>query len=78
MKYNITLGKEVHINDITITGNTVSSDRIVRREMIIAPGILIASQPFAKAKTHCAVVAFSDKVNISEIRLDERSMNLTL
>ena len=76
VKYNITLGKEVHINDITITGNTVSSDRIVRREMIIAPGDTYSITAIRKSENALRRSGFFDKVNISEIRLDESSMNL--
>lgn len=76
VKYNITLGKEVHINDITITGNTVSSDRIVRREMIIAPGDTYSITAIRKSENALRRSGFFDKVNISEIRLDENSMNL--
>lgn len=76
VKYNITLGKEVHINDITITGNTVSSDRIVRREMIIAPGDTYSITAIRKSENALRRSGFFDKVNISEIRLDENFMNL--
>ncbi len=76
VKYNITIGKEVHINDITITGNTVSSDRIVRREMIIAPGDIYSITNIRKSENALRRSGFFDKVNISEIRLDESSMNL--
>ena len=76
VKYNITLGKEVHINDITITGNTVSSDRIVRRELIIAPGDTYSITAIRKSENALRRSGFFDKVNISEIRIDESSMNL--
>ena len=76
VKYNITLGKEVHINDITITGNTVSSDRIVRRELIIAPGDIYSITAIRKSENALRRSGFFDKVNISEIRIDESSMNL--
>ncbi|MGX3010580.1 outer membrane protein assembly factor BamA [Helicobacter sp. 23-1044] len=76
VKYNITIGKEVHINDITITGNTVSSDRIVRRELIIAPGDTYSITSIRKSENALRRSGFFDKVNISEIRIDESSMNL--
>ena len=76
VKYNITLGKEVHINDITIIGNTVSSDRIVRRELIIAPGDTYSITAIRKSENALRRSGFFDKVNISEIRIDESSMNL--
>ena len=78
VKYNITIGKEVHINDITITGNTVSSDRIVRRELIIAPGDIYSITNIRKSENALRRSGFFDKVNISEIRLDEKSMNLLI
>lgn len=76
VKYNITIGKEVKINDITITGNTVSSDRIVRRELIIAPGDTYSITNIRKSENALRRSGFFDKVNISEIRIDESSMNL--
>ena len=78
VKYNITIGKEVHINDITITGNTVSSDRIVRRELIIAPGDIYSITNIRKSENALRRSGFFDKVNISEIRIDEKSMNLLI
>lgn len=76
VKYNITIGNEVKINDITITGNTVSGDRIVRRELIIAPGDTYSITNIRKSENALRRSGFFDKVNISEIRIDEASMNL--
>lgn len=76
VSYAITIGKEVKINDITITGNTISSDRIVRRELIIAPGDTYSITNIRKSENALRRSGFFDKVNISEIRLDESSMNL--
>ncbi|WP_258864881.1 outer membrane protein assembly factor BamA [Helicobacter sp. MIT 14-3879] len=74
--YNINIGKKVHINDIIITGNTTSSDRIIRREMIIAPGDIYNITNIRKSENALRRSGFFDKVNISEIRIDETSMNL--
>lgn len=76
VKYSITIGKKVTINDITITGNTISSDRIVRRELIIAPGDTYSITNIRKSENALRRSGFFDKVNISEIRIDESSMNL--
>lgn len=74
--YRISIGKKVYINDVIITGNTTSSDRIVRREMIIAPGDLYSITNIRKSENALRRSGFFDKVNVSEIRVDEKSMNL--
>ncbi len=74
--FNIEVGNKVHINDVIITGNTVSGDRIVRREMLIAPGDTYSITQIRKSENALRRTGFFDKVQISEIRVDEDSMNL--
>lgn len=74
--FNIEVGNKVHINDVIITGNTVSGDRIVRREMLIAPGDTYSITEIRKSENALRRTGFFDKVQISEIRVDEDSMNL--
>lgn len=74
--FNIDIGNKVYINDVIITGNTVSSDRIIRREMLIAPGDLYNITNIRKSENALRRSGFFDKVQISEIRVDENSMNL--
>lgn len=74
--YTIDIGKKVHINDVIITGNNTSSDRIVRREMIIAPGDTYSITNIRKSENALRRSGLFDNVSISEIRVDDNSMNL--
>ncbi|RAX55218.1 outer membrane protein assembly factor BamA [Helicobacter sp. 16-1353] len=74
--YSIDIGKKVTINDVVITGNTVSADRIIRREMLIAPGDTYSITDIRKSENALRRSGFFDKVTISEIRTGEDSMNL--
>lgn len=74
--YNIDIGKKVHINDVIITGNTSSGDRIIRRELLIAPGDIYNITNIRKSENALRRTGFFEKVQISEIRMSEDSMNL--
>lgn len=74
--YKISIGKKVYIHDVIVTGNTTSSDRIVRREMIIFPGDLYSITNIRKSENALKRTGFFDKVNVSEIRINDTSMNL--
>lgn len=76
VSYIIDIGKKVYINDVIITGNTTSSDRIMRREMIIAPGDIYNITNIRKSENALRRTGFFDNVSISEIRISEDSMNL--
>jgi outer membrane protein insertion porin family len=38
VEFEITEGKPAHINEINIAGNTKTSERVIRRELIVSPG----------------------------------------
>lgn len=74
--YNVDIGKKVRINDVLITGNVTSSDRIVRREMLIAPGDFYSITQIRKSQNALRRSGFFEKVQISEIRVSEGLINL--
>lgn len=74
--FSIDIGKKVNINNVIVTGNTVSADRIIRREMLIAPNDTYSITNIRKSENALRRTGFFDKVQISEIRVDETSMNL--
>ncbi len=74
--YSIDIGKKVYINDVIISGNSVSADRIVRRDLLIAPGDTYSITSIRRSENALRRSGFFDNVNISEIRLGEDSMNL--
>ena len=74
--FSVDIGKKVHINNVVITGNNVSADRVIRREMLIAPGDTYSITNIRKSENALRRTGFFDKVQISEIRVDEDSMNL--
>lgn len=74
--FSVDIGKKVAINDVIITGNAVSGDRIVRREMIIAPGDTYSITNIRKSENALRRSGLFDNVKISEIRTSEEAMNL--
>ena len=74
--YVINIGKKVYINDVLITGNTNSADRIIRREMLLASGDLYSITDIRKSENALRRIGLFDNVVISEVRVDESSMNL--
>ena len=74
--YVIDIGKKVYINDVLITGNTNSADRIIRREMLLASGDLYSITDIRKSENALRRIGLFDNVVISEVRVDESSMNL--
>lgn len=76
--YHIDFGKKVHINDVLITGNTRTGDRIIRREILIAPGDLYSLGKIQSSEIALKRIGYFENVRIDERRISEDSMDLVV
>ncbi|PAF44870.1 outer membrane protein assembly factor BamA [Helicobacter sp. 11S02596-1] len=74
--YHIQVGDKVHINDVIISGNTRTSDRIIRREILLAPGDEYSLSKVANSENALRRLGFFDNVKIEERRVSADSMDL--
>ncbi|RDU66222.1 outer membrane protein assembly factor BamA [Helicobacter didelphidarum] len=76
--YYIDFGKKVHINDIVITGNTRTGDRIIRREVLIAPGETYSLGKIQSSEIALKRIGYFENVHIDEKRISDDSMDLVV
>ncbi|MDO7252406.1 outer membrane protein assembly factor BamA [Helicobacter cappadocius] len=74
--YHIEVGDKVHISDVLISGNTRTSDRIIRREILLAPGDEYSLSKVHDSENALRRLGFFDNVKIEERRVSENSMDL--
>ncbi len=76
--YHIQTGDKVHISDVLISGNTRTGDRIIRREILLAPGDQYSLSKIAESENALKRLGFFDSVKIDERRISEDSMDLLI
>ncbi len=76
--YYIDFGKKVHINDVLITGNTRTGDRIIRREILIAPGDIYSLGKIQSSEIALKRIGYFENVRIDEKRISDDSMDLVV
>jgi len=64
------------INDVIISGNTKTIDRVVRREVYLAPGDLYNRTDLQDSKSALKRTGYFDDANIKEVRVSENKMDL--
>ncbi|PAF54585.1 outer membrane protein assembly factor BamA [Helicobacter sp. 13S00482-2] len=74
--YHIQVGDKVHIGDVLISGNTRTSDRIIRREILLAPGDEYSLSKVNDSENALRRLGFFDNVKIEERRVSADSMDL--
>ncbi len=74
--YNVQLGDKVYINDIIISGNIRTLDRVIRRNIYLAPGDLYSLTDFQDSKNNLNRTGFFEEVKIEEQRISKNKMNL--
>ncbi|PAF47869.1 outer membrane protein assembly factor BamA [Helicobacter sp. 12S02634-8] len=74
--YHIQVGDKVHISDVIISGNTRTSDRIIRREILLAPGDQYSLSKVNNSENALRRLGFFDNVKIEERRVSADSMDL--
>lgn len=74
--YLIQVGQKVKINDVLISGNTRTADRIIRRELLLAPGDTYNFTELKESENTLGRLGYFGKVQINERRVSEDSMDL--
>jgi len=76
IQYEINPGDIVTINDVFISGNSTTKDRVIRRYIYLAPGDTFSATDLQDSKSALARTGFFDKVDIQTQRVDEHTINL--
>lgn len=74
--YLIQVGQKVKINDVIISGNARTADRIIRRELLLAPGDTYKLSYLRESENALKRLGYFGKVQIDEKRVSEDSMDL--
>ncbi len=74
--YYVQPGKKVRINDVLIAGNNRTLDRVIRRNVLLAPGDEYEMSKITLSKNAIMRTGGFDSVEIDEERIDEERVNL--
>ena len=74
--YLIQVGQKVKIHDVIISGNSRTADRIIRRELLLAPGDTYKLTDLRESENALKRLGYFGKVKIEERRVSEDSMDL--
>ena len=76
VEYRVIPGKKVYIRDVIISGNQRTLDRVIRREIYLAPGDLYSLTDLKDSKNALRRTGFFKNVTIEERRVSENQMDL--
>ncbi len=74
--YTVIPGEIVHINDVLISGNSHTLDRVVRRDIFVAPGDPYNSTDLKDSKNALKRSGFFEDVTIEEKRVTEDKIDI--
>ncbi|WP_419764789.1 MAG: outer membrane protein assembly factor BamA [Arcobacter sp.] len=74
--FNIIPGKKVYINDVIISGNHRTLDRVIRRDVYLAHGDLFSLTDFEDSRNKLKRTGYFDDVTIEQKRVSEETMDL--
>ena len=74
--YNIKTGKKVYINDVIVSGNHTTKDRVIRRDVYLTPGDLFSMTELKDSKNALGRRGYFEDVNIEQERVDDTHINL--
>lgn len=74
--YRITPGKKVRIRDVIVAGNNRTLDRIVRRELFLAPGDIYSLTNLKDSRNAIGRTGYFESNTIEEKRIDDETMDL--
>jgi len=74
--YKIVPGNKVVINDVIISGNHTTKDRVIRRDIYLAPGDQFSMTDLKDSKSALGRRGYFEKVDIEQERIDATHMNL--
>jgi len=76
IQYVIQKGNKVTINDVIISGNHTTVDRVIRRDIYLAPGDLFSLTDLRDSEDTLRRRGYFEKVTIEKERVDDHTMNL--
>ncbi|AFV96738.1 MULTISPECIES: outer membrane protein assembly factor BamA [unclassified Sulfuricurvum] len=74
--YRINPGKKVRIRNVIVSGNNRTLDRVVRRELFLAPGDLYSLTNLKDSRNAIGRTGYFESNTIEEKRIDDESMDL--
>ncbi|MBT8343224.1 MAG: outer membrane protein assembly factor BamA, partial [Sulfurovum sp.] len=76
LQYIVQPGKVVTINDVIISGNDTTKDRVIRRYIYLAPGDKFNATDLKDSKNALGRTGFFEKVDVESQRLSSDKINL--
>lgn len=76
--YRIVPGKKVHIGNVIIAGNNRTLDRVVRRELFLAPGDLYSLTNLKDSRNALGRTGYFETNTIEEKRIDDETMDIVV
>ncbi len=76
LQYIVRKGKKVYINDVIISGNHTTKDRVIRRDVYLTPGDLFSMTELKESKNTLGRRGYFEKVDIEQERVDDQHINL--
>lgn len=76
--YAVSPGKQVYIRDVIIAGNSRTLDRVVRREIFLAPGDLYSTVEMRESRNSLGRLGFFKTTKIDEKRVGDDQMDLVV
>ena len=74
--FNVIPGEKVYINDVIISGNGRTLDRVIRRDVYLAPGDLFNLTDFEDSRKKLRRTGFFENVSIEQKRVTDNKMDL--
>lgn len=74
--YRITPGKKVKIRNVIVSGNNRTLDRVVRRELFLAPGDMYSLTNLKDSRNAIGRTGYFESNTIEEKRIDDETMDL--
>ena len=74
--YQIIPGEKVYIRDVIIVGNDRTLDRVIRRDVYLAPGDLYSGQDLQESRNALKRTGSFEKATIEEKRITANSMDI--
>lgn len=76
--FNVIPGDKVYVNDVLISGNTRTLDRVIRRDVYLAPGDLFSLTDFKDSINKLKRTGFFEDVQIAKQRISSDKMDLVV
>lgn len=73
---NVISGEKVYVNDVIISGNTRTLDRVVRRSVYLAPKDLFNFTDYQESKGALGRTGFFQKVSLKQRRINKNLMDI--